>query len=87
MKFNLSAIVLSTILYLGMIISSNIGDGFEDGPFKIAPITYGLIFSTLSTVILSKIQWFGLLTSWLGFALSSGIILYFQYKEHTNVSI
>ncbi len=88
MKFNLSAIVLSTVLYLGMSIAKNLGDGFGgDGPFKIAPITYGLMISALSAFILSKIEWWGFIGSWIGYVIASSIIVYFTYKEHKNVSI
>jgi hypothetical protein len=86
MKFNLSAVVLAAVLYLGMIIAPNIGDGFDDdGPFKIAPITYGLILSALSAIILSKIEWWGLLGSWIGYLIASSIMIYVKYKEHKNV--
>ena len=88
MKFNLAAVILASIFYLSMIISSNLGNGFGgEGPFRIAPITYGLLFSGVSSFILSKIEWWGVIPTFLGYTLASGIILFFQYKEHTNVTI
>jgi hypothetical protein len=86
MKFNLAAIILATIFYLSMFISSNLGDGFGgEGPFNIASVTYGLLFSGLSSFILSKIAWWGLIPSLLGYTIASGIILFFKYKEHVTV--
>ena len=87
MKFNLAGVVLSTITYLGMIIASNIGDGFGDGPFKVGTITYGLLLSVVTSFVLTLIPWWGQILPWITFLIVNTIILFFTYKGHVNVVI
>jgi hypothetical protein len=87
MKFNLAAVLFAAVTFLAMVISVNIGPGFSDGPFRISGISYGVLSSIITGFILTRFIWWGSVLPVLSCIVTNAIIVFFKFKEESNVYI